>query len=244
MDLQNPIRKARGLGSAKHGVNHWIAQRATAVALIGLVAWFMFFVVNTAKNGGGLQLLSSPWHSIMLVIFVAVSFYHAALGLRVVIEDYVHCKCARPLLIFSVNALSIFLVVAVTFATFYTHVLTRAHQVPAEKMMLQKPCHKDKTPRNCHKTEGQLNSAGSAASGEAVEKSAVPCAEKNHQCCKKKAAGEPCCCKKDDVRKKCHKDSEAQKPESVKQTSESAESPAPREEKLPAELPKDTKAGE
>ena len=36
---RTPLGKARGLGSAKHGVGHFIAQRVSAIALVALLLW-------------------------------------------------------------------------------------------------------------------------------------------------------------------------------------------------------------
>jgi len=90
MKYQTPLAKARGLGSAKTGTHHWWMQRITAVALIPLSFWLILFV-QQLFNVSYIEIkqwLSSPVNLTFLLTWSFVSFYHAALGLQVVIEDY------------------------------------------------------------------------------------------------------------------------------------------------------------
>ena len=90
--LVGPLGRARGLGSAKHGVQHWWAQRVSAVALIPLTLWFVYSVVHLTGADQSIVLtwLHKPASAILMSLFVVATFYHLALGLQVVIEDYVH----------------------------------------------------------------------------------------------------------------------------------------------------------
>lgn len=90
--MRSPIGRVRGLGSAKGGVHHWWMQRVTAVALVPLTLWFVASLVAHAGAGHveTVAWLSSPLVSVALVALIAATFYHAALGTQVVIEDYVH----------------------------------------------------------------------------------------------------------------------------------------------------------
>lgn len=92
MNLRDPLANARGLGSAKSGFGHWWAQRLSAVLLALLTP---FVVYCLAKYGlGDYALLKSqfanPLWSGALLLYVLALFWHARLGLQVVIEDYVH----------------------------------------------------------------------------------------------------------------------------------------------------------
>jgi succinate dehydrogenase / fumarate reductase membrane anchor subunit len=91
MSLRSPLGRARGLGSAKSGVHHFWVQRLTAIALIPLTLWFVFSVAQLAgaDYGAVKWWVSHPSVAVTLALFLAVSFYHAALGVQVVIEDYV-----------------------------------------------------------------------------------------------------------------------------------------------------------
>ena len=93
-DLQTPLKRARGLGSAKSGAHHWIVQRVTAVALVPLCLWLVYLVL-AAMNADYAQaraLVHAPANALLLIAFVLAVFWHAQLGLQVVIEDYVHTR--------------------------------------------------------------------------------------------------------------------------------------------------------
>ena len=92
MSFRTPLGRARGLGSAKQGTGHWLAQRFTAVALIPLTLWFVISVMiyMRADYVTVLSWLHSPVVAVLLVLLVATLYYHAYLGLQTVIEDYVH----------------------------------------------------------------------------------------------------------------------------------------------------------
>lgn len=85
-------RRAEGLGSARKGVAHWWMQRVTAVALIPLSLWFT--AVLTRLAGAGYEAvvgwLRAPLTPTLMVLLLIALFYHLALGMQVIIEDYVH----------------------------------------------------------------------------------------------------------------------------------------------------------
>jgi len=92
MSFRTPLGRARGLGTAKQGTGHWLAQRITAVALIPLSLWFVMSVMIYMRAD---YVTVSIWlHSsvvsVLLVLLLGTLYYHAYLGLQMVIEDYVH----------------------------------------------------------------------------------------------------------------------------------------------------------
>ena len=91
-DLRHPIKVARGLGSSQSGVGHWWTQRVTAAALVVLVVWFVLTVLGLlhADYATARAAVAQPWNALLLIAFVITLFWHAALGLQVVVEDYVH----------------------------------------------------------------------------------------------------------------------------------------------------------
>jgi succinate dehydrogenase / fumarate reductase membrane anchor subunit len=90
--LRTPLKRARGLGSAKSGTHHFIVQRITAIALVFLSIYVIGLVISLI--GGDYAAVratvASPVHAVLLVAFVVATFWHAQLGMQVVIEDYVH----------------------------------------------------------------------------------------------------------------------------------------------------------
>jgi succinate dehydrogenase / fumarate reductase, membrane anchor subunit len=95
--LRSPLGRAIGLGSAKEGVEHWVAQRVTAVALVPLALWFVAAMIQLvgADFDAMQNWVGRPLPATGLVLLLIATFYHAAIGLQVVIEDYVHGELAR-----------------------------------------------------------------------------------------------------------------------------------------------------
>jgi succinate dehydrogenase / fumarate reductase membrane anchor subunit len=89
--IKTPLARAKGLGSAG-GVEHWWHQRVTAIALIPLSIWFVYSIVDLAgANYMTFTLwLASPLNAVLMILFIIASFYHAWLGVQVIVEDYVH----------------------------------------------------------------------------------------------------------------------------------------------------------
>jgi succinate dehydrogenase / fumarate reductase, membrane anchor subunit len=91
-NMRSPLARAIGLGSAKEGVGFWWAERVPAVALVPLTLWFAASVI--AHTGSDyatfIVWLRTPLAAILMILLLTALFYHTALGLQVVIEDYVH----------------------------------------------------------------------------------------------------------------------------------------------------------
>ena len=90
-------KRVRELGSAKTGVAHWWTQRVTAVALVPLTLWFVAALVARTGHGHAAVIawLESPLAAILTILLLIALFQHVALGLQVVIEDYVHSPRAK-----------------------------------------------------------------------------------------------------------------------------------------------------
>jgi succinate dehydrogenase / fumarate reductase membrane anchor subunit len=118
MSLRTPLGEAKGLGSAKEGLHHWWAQRVTAVALIPLTIWFAFkvAVLSLSDYQTVLESIGSPWSAALIVSLIVAAFYHAALGMQVIYEDYVGNKAARIVAIMGTNLLLFLLATAAIIA--------------------------------------------------------------------------------------------------------------------------------
>jgi succinate dehydrogenase / fumarate reductase membrane anchor subunit len=90
--FRNPIKNARGLGSAKDGVHHFIIQRITAIALLFLAIYFVGFLVSLAgaDYAAARAAVAHPCNAVLLIAFLIAMFWHGQLGLQIIIEDYVH----------------------------------------------------------------------------------------------------------------------------------------------------------
>jgi succinate dehydrogenase / fumarate reductase membrane anchor subunit len=99
-ELRTPLKKALGLGSAREGVSHFLAQRLTALGLALLGIWFVWTVLCTLHMdyAGAHALIAYPLNAALMLAFVIAAFWHAQLGLQVIIEDYVKSRGSRLLL--------------------------------------------------------------------------------------------------------------------------------------------------
>ncbi len=99
--MRSPLGRAIGLGSARDGVEDWWLERISAVALVPLTVWFTALIVAHTGDGYAALIawLRSPITTTLMVLLLVALFHHSALGLQVVIEDYVHSGIKIPLLV-------------------------------------------------------------------------------------------------------------------------------------------------
>ncbi len=86
------IGRVRGLGAAGHGPHHWLMQRFTAV---GNLVTMLFLLVSLAllpnySFATVTQWIGQPIPAVAMALLVISVFWHARLGLQVLIEDYLH----------------------------------------------------------------------------------------------------------------------------------------------------------
>ena len=120
MSLETPLHKVEGLGSSHSGVTHFWRQRVTAAALVPLSIWFGVSVlglvgVNSATAASFLQ---HPLNAILMGAFVVVALYHMALGLQVVIDDYIYTNWQKLTLMLLMRAFAFALGAVSLFAIF------------------------------------------------------------------------------------------------------------------------------
>jgi len=94
MAYRTPLARARGLGSAKEGTDHFWRQRVTAVANIVLVCFALWLVVKLAGGDHATvkRTLARPQNAIALLLLVISGVMHMRLGMQTIIEDYVHSE--------------------------------------------------------------------------------------------------------------------------------------------------------
>lgn len=116
MSLKSPLARVLGLGSAKEGVSHWWWQRITSIVLIPLGVWFVYSILALlpADYEQATAWLHSPVQAALFILFCGAMFWHAFLGLQVIIEDYVHTEWLKiTLLIGAKLALALMLTITV-----------------------------------------------------------------------------------------------------------------------------------
>lgn len=104
--LRSDLGRVRGLGSAKEGVQHWWAQRMTALALVPLSIWFVASIVFMVDvdHATAMWWLGSPVTLGLMSLFLIALIYHGVLGLQVVIEDYIHSHATKLILMLLIKA--------------------------------------------------------------------------------------------------------------------------------------------
>lgn len=92
MAHDTPIKRVRGLGSAHHGAHHWLVQRFTAIGNLVLSIWLIASVIGLPDLGYATvsKWLAQPVSATAMILLVISTFWHARLGLQVLIEDYLH----------------------------------------------------------------------------------------------------------------------------------------------------------
>ena len=118
MSMINPLARVRGLGSAKEGTHHWIAQRMTAVALVPLTLWFVISLIGLigADLAAVKEWMASPFTAVLMILTLIAGFHHAQLGLQVVIEDYIHGHGAKIAMLWLVKGAAFFFGAAAVFS--------------------------------------------------------------------------------------------------------------------------------
>ena len=94
MTTQTPLARVEGLGAAHSGTGHFWQQRVSAVALAPLSIWFVCaaLVLVGADRETVTAFLRQPVNAIAMALFVVAILHHSVLGLRVIVEDYVHTE--------------------------------------------------------------------------------------------------------------------------------------------------------
>jgi succinate dehydrogenase / fumarate reductase membrane anchor subunit len=118
MSLRSPLGRVRGQGAAHDGVHHWWLQRLTSVALVPLTVWFVVSLLALPSLGHATLLawMSQSSTALLLILFVLVAAWHSQLGLRVVVEDYVHGAGMRTLSLVLITFAHVLLAAAGVFA--------------------------------------------------------------------------------------------------------------------------------
>ena len=108
---QSCLKKVMKMQPKSHGVVHWKLQRISAIAMIPLIIWFVSSLVFSLINGydQSITWLQSPLNATGMVLLFGTLYFHAASGLQVVIEDYVHNEGLKIMSLILIKLLSVLL---------------------------------------------------------------------------------------------------------------------------------------
>lgn len=123
-DMQTPLRRVRGLGSARDGTGHFWRIRLTSIALVPLslfaVGWLLSLRGATLEEIRGS--LGQPLVALVMAAFVLASLDHMKLGMQIIIEDYVHTEGAKLALLilntfftYAIGIVSLFAILKLSF---------------------------------------------------------------------------------------------------------------------------------
>lgn len=117
-NLRTPLSQVKGHGSAKEGTSHFWVQRITAIAMVPLVLWLAFSVASLPgmSQADIRTWLSGSFTAVLMIALLLTGFYHAKLGLQMVIEDYVGNHGIRTAAIIAVTLMCAFLAVLGVFS--------------------------------------------------------------------------------------------------------------------------------
>jgi len=122
LTLKNIISAAT---SARNGTGHFIWQRLSALLLIPLVLWFCLSIafLPDASYATAISWLSSPFNAVLMIVTLISGFYHGALGIQTILEDYTSSESTHRavlisnVLLFLFAALGIYSVLKIAFSS-------------------------------------------------------------------------------------------------------------------------------
>ena len=118
MSLKTPLGRVLGLGTAKEGTDHFVAQRVSAIALALLGCWFLAMMLSLESLAylDVLRFIGQPLNGILLALLCITVSYHSYLGVQVVIEDYVHSHGLKLAALIASRFAHVFIAVATLYA--------------------------------------------------------------------------------------------------------------------------------
>ncbi len=89
---KTPLGRVRGLGPSGEGAEHWWDERLSSIATFLLTIWFIVSLLRLPSIDHGTlgEWLSQPLVAVPMLLLIVTAFWHARMGLQVIVEDYVH----------------------------------------------------------------------------------------------------------------------------------------------------------
>jgi succinate dehydrogenase / fumarate reductase membrane anchor subunit len=109
--MRSMLGRARGLGSAKSGLEHWWFHRVTSVALIPLTFWFVWSMIHLAgqPRAAVAAWAHNPVTAALMLATIWATFTHFQMGVCSVMEDYIRTESRRLISMLLMKGLCAFL---------------------------------------------------------------------------------------------------------------------------------------
>lgn len=109
--MPHPLKNYKPTGSTKSGSHHWLMQRLSAVALIPLSVWFIIIFLKSLKSDYStfVMMITTPLPLTLMLSSWVLMFYHALMGIQVVMEDYIPLHKGRLFLLWFLKGVAIFI---------------------------------------------------------------------------------------------------------------------------------------
>ncbi|WP_305095833.1 succinate dehydrogenase, hydrophobic membrane anchor protein [Croceibacterium aestuarii] len=104
-----PLGRVRGLGSAREGTHHWVLQRITGMGNLLSVGFLVasLLLLPDLSYATLREWIAGPIPATVMALLVVSTFWHARLGLQIMIEDYVHTPGNKTAVLLALNLAAI-----------------------------------------------------------------------------------------------------------------------------------------
>ena len=116
--MSKPARYIRHVKvSEREGAGEWKAERLSSLVLIPLALWGLWsaWTLSGAGYDGALGWFRSPVNATVLAATLLISVWHMNMGLKVIVDDYIHKPSSRTALLVLIGALCLLLAAAGVF---------------------------------------------------------------------------------------------------------------------------------
>ncbi len=98
----------------------WISLKLSSVIMVPFMIWFLinFVTIYDSDSQNLIEFFSNPFQAIIFSIFIIITYFHSALTISEIFEDYINNEKTRKFANMMVY-LSSFIIPAITIITLY-----------------------------------------------------------------------------------------------------------------------------
>ena len=103
--------------SERHGAGEWTAERLSSLILVPLTLWGLWsgYMMSGVGYDAALDWFRSPVNAVLLAVTLLVSLWHLQMGLKVIVDDYIHKPGSRTAILGLIGLLCVLLAAAGVF---------------------------------------------------------------------------------------------------------------------------------